>query len=233
MLEAELGESGRKGIPDRGNETLDDADIRELVRKANHEAVAIAGPPKSKSGKAPYIERDDGSILADSSLIIETLTEEHGVTLDAERTPQQRATMVMVQRTVETHLYFAVLLHRWRDHWPEVRAAYFEGNIPAPVLWFVGPMIRRGALKQAEGHGMGKLPWTQAVAEAIADLDALSVVLGDREFFMGTPGVTDAIVYGSLENIRSEPIAGPIKDALLERANLVQWLDRMRDRYWA
>ena len=197
-----------------------------------HETATISGPPKSKSGKAPYIERDDGSILEDSSLIIDVLTTEHGVTLDADRTPQQRATMVMVQRTVETHLYFALLLHRWRDHWPEVRAAYFEGKIPAPILLVVGPMLRRGTLKQAAGHGMGKLPWTQAVREAAADLEALAVVLGDQDYFLGTPGVTDAIVYGSLENIRAEPLEGPLKDALLEHDNLVQWLSRMRDRYW-
>lgn len=197
------------------------------------DTVVITGPPKSKSGKAPYIERDDGSILEDSTSIINALTKEHGVALDAERTAQQRATMVLVQRTVETHLYFAVLLHRWRDHWPELRAAYFEGNIPAPVLWFVGPMLRRGALKQADGQGMGKMAWDQAVGEALADLEALAAVLGEQDYFLGTPGLTDAIVYGSLENIRSEPIAGPMKDALMTHANLVRWLDRMRARYWA
>jgi len=197
------------------------------------ESVVIAGPPKSTTGKAPYIEREDGSILEDSAAIIDVLTAEHGVTVDTDRTAEQRATMTLVRRTVETHLYFASLLHRWRDHWPEVRAAYFDGNIPAPVLWVAGPMIRRATLKQANGQGMGKMPWERVVAEAKADLDALSTVLGEQNYFMGSPGITDAVVYGSLENLRSEPFEGPLADALAGHDNLVRWLDRMRDRYWA
>ena len=192
----------------------------------------LAGPAKSKSGKAPYVEREDGSIIEDSSRIIETLTEEFSVAMDADRTPEQRATMVMVQRTVETHLYFAVLLHRWRDHWPEVRDAYFKGMMPAPLLWLAGPFIRRATLKQAAGQGMGRMPWPKALAEAEADLQALSTVLGEQDYFMGTPGMTDAIVYGALENVHAEPFDGPLKDALKRHGNLVAWLDRVRDRYW-
>jgi len=197
------------------------------------ETVVIKGPPKSKTGKAPYLEREDGSIVEDSAAIIDTLTAEHGVTLDADRSPQQRATMTLVRRTVENHLYFATLLHRWRDHWPEVRTAYFEDIIPAPVLLLAGPFLRRGTLKQAEGHGMGKMPWGRVVEEAKADLAALSAVLGELEFFVGTPGLTDAVVYGALENLRSEPFDGPFIDALSSHSNLVQWLDRMKARYWS
>lgn len=196
------------------------------------ETSVLSGPAKSKSGKAPYLERADGSILEDSSAIIETLSTEYGVRLDAERTPEQRATMTLIQRTVETHLYFAILLHRWRDHWPEIRRSYFEGSIPAPLLLVAGPMIRRGTLKQAHGQGMGRMAWSQAVAEAKEDLQALSVLLGERDYFFGTPGLTDAIVYGSLENIRAEPMAGPLEDTLLGHTNLTAWLDRMKARFW-
>lgn len=194
---------------------------------------ALRGPAKSKSGKAPYILREDGTCLEDSSRIIETLTREHGVKLDAERTPEQYASMVMAQRMLESHLYFVVLLHRWRDNWPAIRAAYFEGTIPAPVLWAVGPFIRRATVRQAQGQGLGKMPWEQAVAEAVADLGALSTVLGNDEFFFGSPGLMDAIAYGSLENIHREPLEGPLKDALHSHANLMGWLERMRVRYWS
>lgn len=197
------------------------------------EASRLTGPPKSKSGKAPYLEREDGTILEDSSAIIEALTKERSIELDAHRTPLERARMLTVQRMVETHLYFAVLLHRWRDHWPEVRTAYFKGMMPAPLLWVAGPMIRRGTLKQAAGQGIGRMPWPKALAEAEDDLRALSTILGEQDFFMGTVGVADAIVYGVLENVRREPFDGPIKDALLQHDNLVAWLDRMTARYWA
>ncbi len=197
-----------------------------------YETSALSGPAKSRSGKAPYLEREDGSMLEDSSAIIETLRTEYVVKLDAERTPEQRATMTMIQRTVETHLYFAILLHRWRDHWPEIRRGYFEGIIPAPLLLVAGPLIRRGTIKQAHGQGMGRMAWSQAIIEAKDDLLALSVLLGDRDYFLGTPGLTDAIVYGFLENIRVEPMGGPLADALRGHANLTAWLDRMKARYW-
>src|SRR5690606_13141816 len=81
-----------------------------------HELEVLKGPPRSKTGKVPYLIREDGSFLDDSSIIVDTLTREHGVVLDAGRTPEQRALMVLVQRTVESHLYFVTLLQRWKDH---------------------------------------------------------------------------------------------------------------------
>jgi glutathione S-transferase len=165
-----------------------------------YELEVLKGPPRSKTGKAPYLIRPDGSLLDDSSIIIDTLTEERQIMLDRERTPEERALMVLVQRTVESHLYFATLLVRWRDHWPETREAYFGGVIPRPVLALVGPVLRRRSLAQAYGQGMGRRPPVQIDREAAADVEALGELLGDKEFFFGSPGVTDAIVYGSLEN---------------------------------
>src|SRR3954466_1037542 len=71
-----------------------------------YEAKSITSAPKSKSGKIPFIEREDGTLLADSTTITETLTREHGIDLDAALTPRQRAESVLLQRTFEEHLYF-------------------------------------------------------------------------------------------------------------------------------
>lgn len=197
-----------------------------------YELEILKGPPRSKTGKAPYLIRADGSLLDDSSVIVDTLTHERGVTLDAERSPEQRAMMVLVQRTVESHLYFVTLLHRWRDHWPQTRDAYFGGSIPRPILALVAPTIRRRALAQAHGHGIGRRPQAQVDAEARADLEALEQILGDDEFFFGTPGVTDAIVYGTLENARACPLPGVIKDTVTSSARWMGYLDRVKAAYW-
>src|SRR5688500_18271068 len=78
-----------------------------------YETRAIAGPPKSKSGKVPYIERADGSLLWDSSVILETLERERDVTLDRHLSAHDRALGVLLQRTFEENLYFLVLYERW------------------------------------------------------------------------------------------------------------------------
>jgi len=189
------------------------------------------GPPKSKTGKAPYVVRPDGTLLDDSSVIMEVLTTEYGVTLDAERTEAQRASMVLAQRTVESHLYFAGLLARWRDHWPLTRDAYF-GQIPKPIRLVVGPLIRRQALRQAHGQGLGRRPPDQVDAEVLADLEALDCLRGDDDFYFGSPGVTDAIVYGALENARACPIPSAAQRAVTESDRWMRYLDRIKTRWW-
>lgn len=196
-------------------------------------AEALRGPPKSKTRKAPYLIREDGTFLDDSSVIIDVLTKECGVTLDAHRTPRERALMLLVQRTIESHLYFITLLERWRDHWPETRDAYFGDMIPRPLLRIVTPPIRRGSLAQAYGQGLGRRPPEQIAAEAVADLDALAEILGEEDFFFGRPGITDAIVYGTLENARACPIPGAIQTKIASSERWMGYLDRMKARYWA
>jgi glutathione S-transferase len=80
-----------------------------------YEPRAIGGPPKSTTGKVPYIERPDGSRLSDSTVIIDTLARERNVTLDDGLTAEERALSTAIQRTFEESLYFAVLYERWVD----------------------------------------------------------------------------------------------------------------------
>lgn len=160
------------------------------------------------------------------------LTAEHGVTLDAERTESQRAWMVLAQRTVESHLYFAGLLARWRDHWPATRDGYF-GQIPKPVRLVMGPLIRRQVLRQAHGQGLGRRSPDQVDAEVLADLQALDRLRGDDDFYFGSPGVTDAIVYGALENTRAAPIPSAAKTAIEQSDRWTQYLDGIKARYWS
>lgn len=198
-----------------------------------YETEPLKGPPRSRTRKAPYLIRPDGSLLDDSSVIVDALTKEYGVALDSHRTPRERALMLLVQRTVESHLYFVTLLERSRDHWPETRDAYFGGMIPGPLLRIVGRPLRREVLAQAHGQGLGRRPADQVEAEAVADLTALGEILGDAPFFFGSPGITDAIVYGTLENALACPIPGAMQRAITESDRWMAYLDRMKDCYWS
>jgi glutathione S-transferase len=75
-----------------------------------YEVVPTRNPGKGPKGKLPFIEDDDGTVLGDSSLIIEHLMGTRGIDLDRELSPEQRAQAVSLQRLFEDHLYFHLRL---------------------------------------------------------------------------------------------------------------------------
>lgn len=112
---------------------------------------------KAPKGKLPYIVDDDGSVVSDSSLIIEHLQQRRGIALDAALTPAERGVATAFRRLFEENLYWAVLHTRWVDDagWALTREAFF-GTMPVPLRWFVPAMARRGLRAELRGHGMGR-----------------------------------------------------------------------------
>ncbi len=197
-----------------------------------YEACTITGRAKSTSGKAPYVERPDGSILADSTLIIETLSQEYGVDLDEGLTAEQRAISVLLQRTFEEELYFLELHERWAidENWPSTRAAYF-GQLPwalRPLL----PIIRRQVVASAHGQGAARLPKGLFEKKAAADLRAVSELLGDREHFHGRLSTVDATAFAFLANLMVPPIKSRLGELARDHKNLVSYHERLRERYF-
>lgn len=197
-------------------------------------AKAITGPPKSKSGKVPYIERPDGSALWDSSVIIETLAREHGVQLDRGLSDGDRAIGTLLQRTFEEELYFLALYDRWVDDqgWRRVSKDYF-GQLPWVLRSAVVPIIRRKVMSAARGQGVSRLPTGHRIAKGEADLRAIAHVLGDKPYFFGQPSSYDAVAYAFLANLLWAPLQAPLADALRRHANLVAYCERMKAQYWA
>jgi glutathione S-transferase len=92
---------------------------------------------KAPKNKLPYID-DDGTIVADTSFIIEHLKARYGDPLDAALTPVERALATAFQRLFEENLYWAVLHSRWvpPQAWAKTRPGFFAA-MPAPLRWFV------------------------------------------------------------------------------------------------
>lgn len=198
-----------------------------------HIATDPKGPPRSKTGKVPYITRADGSLLADSQVIADTLTREYAIGLDSDLTDDERSRALLIRRLVEDHLYFATLAVRWLDerHWAEVKRAYF-GTLPVGVRLLVPWFVRRKVRRDTYGHGVGRRELYEVYDSAVEDLDALACLLGDQDWFVGVPSSIDACVFGALENIRSVPLQWPGQVALQRHPNLLAFLDRTRERYW-
>lgn len=193
----------------------------------------VSGPPKSKSGKMPYVERPDGELLADSSLIIETLTQERGVKLDEGLSAMERAQGILIQRLLEEELYFHILYDRWHEPkgWELTGPAYF-GKLPWAVRNLVVPMIRRKVIAAMGGQGVSRLPDDYRRKKGIADVGALAGVLGEQPYFLGRPSSIDAAAYGFLANCLWTPVPSPISDAVRSHPNLVRFCERMKESYW-
>ena len=66
------------------------------------------------------------------------------------------------------------------------------------------------------------------------DLAALAAFLGDQRYFFGdTPSVTDATVFGFLEAPLYDGLKSPVGAALQKHANLVRFIDSIREEYFA
>jgi glutathione S-transferase len=196
-------------------------------------ARSLSAPPKSPSRKIPYIERPDGSLLADSSVIIETLTRERGVKLDEGLSPMERALGVMVQRLCEEDLYFLMLYQRWCDEagWAVTAPAYFD-TMPWVVRTLVVPMVRRQLRQAAWGQGVARLSDAHRDQKGIADVRALAELLSDKPFFFTRPSSIDAVAYAFLANLLWTPIRSAVQDDARRQPNLVAFCERMKETYW-
>ncbi len=188
---------------------------------------------KAPKGKVPWIE-DDGHVVADSSQIIAYLKEKHGDPLDRKLSASQRARALLLQRTIEEHTYFALAALRWFSDaaWPHLREA-FAPMLPRLIAPMIMKSIRKSVRKSLHGQGMGRHGRDEIVELARRDLEALSITLGDEPFFLGDrPTSIDAVVYGFLAQILFVPWDSEEKAILRESPNLVEFCERMRERYW-
>jgi glutathione S-transferase len=196
----------------------------------DYETRPLERPPRSKTKKVPYIERADGTLLYDSSHIIQQLSREHGVDLDASLSPQRRAEGLLLQRTFEEHLYFIALAERWLDdsNWVLVRDAYFA-SVPALVRPPIGWFIRRSVRKAAWGQGMGRLSEDERLARARCDLEAIACFLEERRFLLGdSPTTVDATAIAFLANLYEAPLRSGLRDLAAEFSSLRRYYDELR-----
>lgn len=108
------------------------------------------------------------------------------------------------------------------------------GGVPVPVRTIIAPIARRGVGKQLEAHGIGRHSRDEIHAIGRSDVGSVAEFLSDKPFLMGdAPTQIDAVAYGLLANIADVPIESPVEDEVKSRPNLVSYLERVRDRYYA
>jgi len=196
--------------------------------------VVDATPFKGPKRKLPWIEHE-GRRIGDSGFAIEYLESRLGCSPDGGLAPAERAVALAMRRMIEESLYWALLYDRWMvpEHWRGFRKIVL-GGLPAPARVFVEPIARRGVRAQIDGCGMGRHGREEIYAIGRGDIRAISDILGDKPFLMGdVPTSIDAVAYGFLANIVKVPIESPLKRECAVHANLVDYVKRFAQRYFA
>jgi glutathione S-transferase len=221
------------GLPSVGPFSLKLETYLKIV-EIPYEVVFDATPFKGPKGKLPWIEHE-GSRIGDSGFIIEYLEQHFGCNPNAGLSAAERAIALALRRLIEEDLYWTLVYDRWmaEDNWAISRNVIL-GRIPTPFRQLIAPVARRGVRRQLEGQGIGRHSREEIHAIGIKDVGAIADFLGDKPFLMGgTATEIDAVAYGILANIMLVPIASPIKDEAMRRTNLVDFLARIRDQYFA
>ena len=184
-------------------------------------------PRKMPHRKLPVLRTTDR--LISGSDAIAAFASETGVDIDAGLPARDRAIAHALTRMVEEHLYFLLVLDRWeRDEvWPSTRDAYFH-EIPAILRGLISGGIRKTSLKGLQAQGLGRLTWSERIARARADFDALAGALGNNAFLLGdVPRSVDTSVAPILAAIRSTPVRTDLQDCLAEFPDLTAYCDRV------
>ena len=187
------------------------------------------------AGKLPCITDADGTIVNDSTHIIEYLQGKYGDALDQGATPAERAVMMAFNRMIDEHTYWvAVIQPRWREteNWEKyLRIIAGSNDVPAGLRAFADD-FRFCILNEFMHGGWGRMPAEVIYRRARTDIDALSNFLGDKKYFMGDqPRWVDASVLSILRHIVDTPFTFDTKDYGASKKNLVAYMGRMKDRF--
>ena len=185
-------------------------------------------------GKLPYID-DNGTIIADSSFIINYLRATYHDTLDDHLTLTEKAIAHAFTRMIDENLYWVLSFARWQlaPNWPILKNLFFR-ELPA-LLREIVPILARAKVTSAlHKQGMGRHSETEIFEIGAQDLTALSDLLSDKTYFFGDkPCSFDAVAYSILAQfILSDSFSAPIFDKAKTYDNLVNFTQRFHQRYF-
>jgi len=197
-----------------------------------YEFVVADDPNKGPKGKSPWIEHG-GMRMGDSSLIIEYLQQQFGIDLDAHLDKRQQAIALSVQRMLEEHYHQSFEHQLFFGKGADERLSEFAASMPIPLRWLVPTVLKRVFTTQLYARGMGRHSEDVIIAQGKEDLDALSVLLGEQDYFLGDrPSSIDACVFGFLGVSLYVEGDNPLYRYGASIENLMRYCERMRARYF-
>jgi len=204
--------------------------------------VGYETPPlefdKAPKGKIPYIIEGE-RVMGDSTLIIQHMADTRGIDLDRGLSPRDRSIATAVRRMIKENTYWCLYTTRYMipENWVIYREIIADILVPgasAEIREAVANQIKAGIDAAAHGHGWGRHQLDEAALLSRQDLDALSTLVGDNTWAMGSdePTTLDATVFGYIGNLIEAPFNDPITTHARSLTNLVELCGRVRARYF-
>jgi glutathione S-transferase len=193
--------------------------------------IVISSPRKSPSGQVPFVmEEDSLTAITDTQKIIEYFEARQKHHIDEGLSDKQLAQAFLARQLIEHQLFWQINYMRWGDasKWAEFGPA-LKKNLPplmrGPAIFF----IRQRLIKQMRFMGLQPANPDAAYAKGNAILDALSLYLGDKLFFLDDkPRSIDMSAYAFLANILDQHQSNPLQKHGQGLENLVAYCKRMK-----
>jgi glutathione S-transferase len=195
--------------------------------------TGTGGLRKAPKRKLPYLD-DDGTHIADSTLIRFHLETKYGIDFDLGLSADQRATAWVLEKMAEDHLYWALVDARWldNDNFAKGPARAFR-KVPAPMRPFVIALVRRKIRSALWAQGTGRHARDEIVQLTTRSIDAMAQLLGQKPFFFGAePCGADATMFAFTAGLLCPRFATPLRDAAERHDNLKRYVGRMTARYY-
>ncbi len=188
---------------------------------------------KAPKGKLPFITEGEQQ-LADSFFIIEYLGKNNSVASNQHLDAKQLASAHLIQQSLNEHFYFCLVHSRWLqdDTWPKVKQAFF-GGLPPVIKQLVPAIIRSKVRKGMKAQGFARHSDAEILHFTQLQLQALSTVLGDQDYFFGAQASTlDAVCFGFLAQVILAEIDNPCNTLARQHDNLVAFCQRIQQQYY-
>lgn len=198
-----------------------------------YQLVEMVDPKQSPNGKLPYMSFN-GDIHTDSGCMIDFLEKQYGKPMTKTLTARQQTETVLVQRTLEEHMYWAVVHSRFID--PKGVQSFcgpYMKKIAFPFNYLLRRRLQKGVKKALWYQGLGRHDLNTMYALCLADLKAVRVLLDDKPFYFGeTPSLVDACIYANLSVILYQPWDNVLREYLNEQSVIEQYCERMTSRFF-
>jgi glutathione S-transferase len=195
--------------------------------------VETSGLSKAPKGKLPYII-DDGKVVADSTFIRWHIETKYNFDFDHGLSAEQRAIAWAFEKMLEEHLYWALGYARWIDNANfEKGPRNFFNKIPAPMRYFLVPMIRRKVRRALHAQGFGRHSPEEIVMLGTRSINATADFLGAKAYMMGAePTGPDATAFAFIAGALCPLFETPLRTAAERHDNLRRYVGRMTMRFY-
>lgn len=215
------------GIPDNNPFGLKvDSFIRFTQIPYTHKHIMDTS--QAPRGQLPYLT-DEQNLFTDSNKIIAHLDKKYKINLDNGLSLEQINIRFLIIRMLDNHLYWVMSYSRWQDedNWPLFKAEFlrYSENVTEELL----DNARMSNIEKYRWQGIGKYSKEYIYHSGIEDLQSINEYLSDKQFLFGNDvRIIDLCCYGFLANIYYFKIPTPLKEYIMSKPNIIDYIERIR-----